>query len=233
MAASLSQLVGLAADRAVSQNEKLAGFTPLADVDGMSVRRFYRAAPNLEQEISIHRDKWWTKAGGMAHVELYCLVASYQVAMSGLSQSWRTPIKDVPLHHFQHALSGANPAWTIANAADVQRFEEGLAQWLAAVAIPWFAFFESDDRVIQYLATRGLHAQAARFLAGLGRIAEARACVNKYLSTLPRQADHEFEALKKAGLLSEDDFSNLSRASLQQVDRYQSFIDSWLRNHTG
>ena len=232
MPASLSKLVGLAADRAVSDNEQLAGFTAIADLAGMDVRRFYRANARLEQEISIYRNKWWTKAGGTAHVELFCLVASYQVAMTGLSQSWRRPLKDAQLHHFQHALSGVNPAWPIANTTDVQSFESGLSQWLATVAIPWFALFESDNGVIQYLAMRGLHAQAARFLGSLGRMAEARTYVSKYLSTLPRQADREFEALKKAGLLSEDDFRELSRASLQHIDRYQSFIDAWVANHS-
>ena len=229
MPASLSKLVGVAADRAVSQNQQLAGFMALADLDGMAVRRFYLANARLEQEISIYRDKWWTKAGGTAHVELFCLVASYQVAMTGLSQSWRRPLKDVPLHHFQHALSGVNPAWAIANTADVQSFQGGLSEWLATVAIPWFALFESDDGVIQYLAMRGLHAQAARFLASLGRFAEARTYVSKYLSTLPRQADREFEALKEAGLLSQDEFRELSRASLQHIDHYQSFIHAWAR----
>ena len=230
--ASLSKLVGLAADRAVARNEPLAGFTAIADQDGMSIRRFYRADGRLEQEISIYRDKWWTKAGGTAHVELMCLVASYQVAMAGLSQSWRRPVKDVQLHYFQHARSGVNPAWPIANTTDVQRLEGGLSQWLATVAIPWFALFESDNGVIQYLATQGLHAQAARFLASLGRNAEARTYVSKYLSTLPRQADSEFDALKKAGLLSEDDFKALSRASLQHIDRYQSFVEAWMRDHS-
>jgi len=230
MATSLSRLVGLAADRAVSRNAARAGFTPLAELDGMAIRRFYRADARLEQEISIYRDKWWTKAGGTAHVELFCLVAPYQVAMTGVRQSWQKPVKDVPLHYFQHALSGVNPEWPIANTADVQRFESGLSEWLAAVAVPWFAQFESDDGVIRYLGTRGLHARAARFLARLGRTGEARACVRTYLSTLPRQADRELEALKEAGLLSEDDFRALSRASLQQVDRYRSFIDAWLQN---
>ena len=228
MPPSLSKLVGQAADRAVSQNEKLTGFTALAERDGMAVRRFYRATARSEQEIFIYRDKWWTKAGGTAQVELFCLVAPYQVAMTGLRQSWRRPLKDVPLHHFQHALSGANPAWPIANTADVQTFESAFSQWLAAVAIPWFERFESDDGVIEYLAMRGLHAWAARFLVSMGRVAEARTYVDKYLSTLPRQAEREFEALKEAGLLSEDDFKELSRASLQHVDRYRSFVDAWV-----
>lgn len=228
MPASLSKLVGLAADHAVANNVQLSGFTAIADVAAMDVRRFYRANARFEQEISIYRDKWWTRAGGTAHVELFCLVASYQVAMTGQSQSWRKPLRGAQLHHFQHALSGVNPAWPIGSTADVQSFESGLSQWLATVAIPWFALFESDDGVIQYLAMRGLHAQAARFLGSLGRIAEARTYLSKYLLTLPRQAEREFEALKKAGLLSEQDFKELSRASLQHVDRYQSFIDAWV-----
>jgi hypothetical protein len=232
MPASLPKLVGLAADRAVSKHEQLASFTAIAHRTGMVIRRFYRANESFEQEISIYRDKWWTKAGGTAHVELFCLVGSYQVAMTGLSQSFRRPLKDVQLHHFQHALSGANPAWPIANTTDVQSFESGLSQWLATVAIPWFALFETDNSVIEYLNMRGLHAQAARFLASLGRVAEARTYVSKYLSTLPRQADREFEALKIAGLLSEDDFRALSLASLQHIDRYQSFIDAWVTNHS-
>jgi hypothetical protein len=152
--------------------------------------------------------------------------------MTGQSQCWRRPLKDAELHHFQHALSGVNPSWLIRTAADVENFESGLSQWLAAVAVPWFALFESNDGVIEHLATRGLHAQAARFLASLGRIAEARTYVSNYLLTLPRQAEPEFEALKKAGLLSEEDFRQLSRASLQHVDRYQCFVNAWVARGT-
>jgi hypothetical protein len=233
MPAPLSKQVGLAADRVISKNPQLAGFAPIADRAGMDVRRFYRATEGAEQEISIYRDKRWSKAGGTAHVDLFCLVASYQAAMTGKSQSWRRPLKGVQLQHFQYALGGVGPSWPIASAMDVQTFESGLSEWLATVAIPWFAQFESDDGVIGYLLTRGLHARAARFLAGLGRMVEARAELGKYLSTLPRQADREFAALKKAGLLSEDEFRELSRASLQHIDRYQSFIDAWAKSHAG
>lgn len=232
MPPSLSKQIALAADRAVSKNEALAHFAAIPDVSGMDVRRFYRASAGREEEICVYRDKWWTKQGGTVHVELFCLLESYQVAMAGMRQSWRKPRKDVQLHHFQHGPSAMerNPTWPIANGGDVQAFENGMSEWLSKVAIPWFSLFESSEGVISHLSRRGLHAHAARFLASLGRMAEARAQVTKYVSTLPRQADRELDALKKLGLLSEEESHQLSRASLQHIDRFKSFVDAWVAN---
>ena len=145
---TLAQRIGTAIDRIFAENEALRCFERWDAKDGMSLRRYYAATPYSEREVSIYRDKWWTKDGGTIRMELYCLAADVQLAFTGVEQRWRALDYTQPIAVLQYRLGAhavdAPLEWTIRSSDDLPRLGADLARWLPDEGLRWFG--ELDHR---------------------------------------------------------------------------------------
>ncbi|HET9485739.1 MAG TPA: hypothetical protein VFO79_17380, partial [Xanthomonadales bacterium] len=197
----------------------------------MSFRGWYRATPAHQTEISVHRDKWWTRDGGTVRAEVFHLDNAFQRALGGGDQDWLAPDYARPLLHFQLGLCACDVepfGLEVRSATDCTALAIALERWLAAVARPWLERLAAPDGVVRFLEQEQHHAQLARFLAHLGRAEEAQSALHRHVDALPRNAAAGFAALREANLLTTDDEARLAHASLQHEDDYRAAVDAWL-----
>ncbi len=226
---SLTEAVATAVDAAFV-DPALSDFAPITDVHGDILRRYYRSDKTTEYEVCVYRDKWWTKAGGAVHADLFCLVSQVQQALGGCSQSWLNPNYDLPLEHFQYSLGKSADRVTreIRSAEDAAGFAEALSQFLRETGLGWFAQFNSREGIANYLLGEGYFHSLARYHAHFGDHAGALTAVIQYINTLPRQNEQELETLASIGLLAEDDRRYLASAALQEQTEYERRVREWL-----
>ncbi|UCH47511.1 MAG: hypothetical protein JSU95_15800 [Betaproteobacteria bacterium] len=189
---SLAKEVGAAVDAAFADSS-LSDFAPVADVHGDILRRYYRGDETAEFEVCVYRDKWWTKAGGTVHADLYCLVSKVQQALGGFSQSWLKPDYGLPLEHFQYGLgkSAKDLSQEIRSDEDATRFAEKLSQFLLETGLAWFGQFYSREGTANYLLGEENFHGLARYRAHLGDHDGSWTALKQYLEGLPRQNEQE------------------------------------------
>jgi len=148
---------------------------------------------------------------------------------AGQNQSLATPDFSVPFHHFQFGLLETDPErhWSIHSEQDVRQFETALDSWLSSKAAPWFAQFETNEGLIEFMRQNGRFADLALLCQAQGNPAEARSHLISWISQLPRQIEKTLAKLLKAGLISEAEEAMLNRAALQSEDRYREMVGTW------
>jgi hypothetical protein len=226
---TLASSVGKAIDSCGSALAQ-AGFERLARPDGISLRRFIRVSERCQAEVSVYRDKWWSKDGGTIHAEAFCLVNDYQVAISGVSQDWTKPDYSLPLHHFQYGLCRhfAPLQETISSPDDCKRLGDVLLGWLLSHAIPWVLRFEQPEAVESFLEREESFSSLAIYLASSGQLERARASVAQFLARLPRGIEKQLAQFQERGLISAAEADALKLASIQSNTDYQQAVHSWL-----
>jgi hypothetical protein len=228
---NLAKLVGDAVDRVFAEEPGLHGFTRHDAKEGESFRRYYRATSYSEREIQVYRDKYWTKGGGKAYVELFCLIPEVQRVLGGVEQSWLKPDYSKPIICFQFRTSpnATEPMWEIRTPEDVAVFETNLGRWLTSEGLPWLNRLDTREGLLDYLARAGDHIYLARLRAHWGQRETAMQHVAAYLKTLPRQIERQLQSLTDAGLLSKDDQTFLLKASIQVDEEYRRRVQAWLK----
>ena len=225
---SLTKSLSASLDRTIESTPRFAAFTKLKST-GSEIRNYFCETDGTQCQLLFFKDKWWTKDGGTLHGELFCLVPKVQLALCGQAQSLAAPDYAVPFHHFQLGLQKVpvESTWPIHSADDVTRFETAVKTWLTAIATPWFAQFDTDAGVMDYMERNGQHFNLALLHAKLGQSDTARAHLVTWLTALPRQIDTPLGKLHEAGLLSTTDQTTLARASLQSEDDYRRMVNTW------
>lgn len=229
---SLTKALGAVLDRAIEGSPRFAAFAKLK-TSGADIRNYYRETDSTQCQLLFFKDRWWTKDGGTLHGELFCLVPKVQLALCGQAQSLAAPDYAVPFHHFQLGLqkTPVESTWPIHSADDVTRFETAVKTWLTTIAAPWFAQFDTDAGVMDYMERNGQHFNLALLHAKLGQSNQATAHLLTWLTALPRQIDAPLGKLHEAGLLSPADQATLARASLQSEEDYRRMLNSWAASH--
>ena len=225
---SLSKLVSRAVDQAFS-DPRLGDLSLIKEKDGISFRRYYRKTNTAECEVSVYRDKCWTKAGGSIFVELFCLVAQYQRAMGGCEQSWLAPDYKKPICHFQYR-SGRNSLSTertISRADDARDMEPWLREFMLSTGLPWFAAFESREGIAGYLERQGYYLQLARWHDFLGERNVGLGWFKQFLLGFPREIERDLAEMEETGLISESEREALLRASIQEQSEYERQVRQW------
>lgn len=225
---SLSMEIQAAVDKVLSQ-EAFVAFERYATGDGMSIRRYIRIGAITDSEISVYRDKWWSKDGGKVFAELCCLNHDYQRAVGGCDQSWLHPDLDLPLCHFQYrtGVRAENTEFQIGSEGDVERFAQWFARFLVDKALPWFGQFESTDGIETYLTGEGGYFALAKWLASSDRIDDGRRVFTQFLVGLPRQVEQQLAEAEDLGLIRPEDTKLLSSASIQQESVYRDRVEKW------
>ena len=231
---SLTKAVAAAVDAAF-EDPALSDFAPINDVHGDILRRYYSSDKTTECEVCVYRNKWWTKAGGAVHADLFCLVNDVQQALGGCAQSWLDPNYNLPLEHFQYSLgkSANRVTQEVRSDEDAARFAEGLLEFLRNTGLAWFAQFHSPQGIANYFVSEGDFYALARYRAHLGDREGARTAVIQYVSTLPRHNEQELETLASNGLLEDDEHRFLAAAALQEQTEYERRVREWLAARGG
>jgi hypothetical protein len=227
---SLSSHLAETVDRVFRAESKLAPFRKLKPASGNELRAYYAETSTTQREVLFYRDKWWTKGGGKAFMELICLVPVVQRALSGTEQSLADPDYSKPFNCFQYAMLEPNPRreWTIHSEQDISSFEADLRRWLPTYGITWLEQFESLEGVITFMRANKQLTSLALLHAFLGDKHVARENMIEWLRSHPRQIERHLQSLVGAGLLSEIDKTKLLLASVQREDLYRDQLEAWI-----
>ncbi len=226
---TLNHSLGAVLDALLAKQPDAEAFTPQR-ASAPLLRRYVAASDWYQREIAFYRDKRWSKQGGKLYADLNCLVNALQQALTGCAQSLAAVDFAIPLNHFQYRLTarGEDCVWSIHSQQDVADFEQQVGDWMTASAWPWFEQFASMPGVIRFMQEQERWQQLALLQNSLGQAVEAKASMQAWLESLPRQIERPLQELADVGLLSADAAKLLMRASLQEESRYRSLVESWL-----
>lgn len=225
---SLTKAVMRAIESAFS-DPRLGEFSRLDAKDGHSFHRYYCRSETAEREVSVYRDKRWTKSGGKVYVELFCLPAELQIAIGGVNQSWLNLDYGRPAVHFQYRSSrGAQSTErTVESNDDAEKLAVWMVDFLVATGLPWFRSFDSNEGVTDYLEHEAFQILLARWHAHLGNREAALDAFQSYLLEYPRDIERELSEMESVGLIDAAQRASILKASIQEQAVYEREVRRW------